>query len=325
MIAIRSIRCAIAVLATIAATTVFAQGTYPSKPIRFVAPFPPGGSSDVLGRLLGQKLSESLGQPVTIENRGGAGGNIGSEYASKLPPDGYSWLLGSSPALATNVHLYKRMGFDPHNDFTPVSMIGVSGSVLVVHPSVPVNTVAELIALAKSQPGKLNYGSGGIGTPAHVITESFKTQVGVDMVHVPYKGTGVAVTDLVAGQLNVIFSDMVPTIPQIKAGKLRPLAVTLAQRIGALPDVPTLAEVGVGLKVGETWWALMLPKGAPAPIVDRLNAEMGRVLKMPDVIERMASLGVAPLHSAPQAVTDRINRDSPEFGKVLKAAGVQPE
>jgi tripartite-type tricarboxylate transporter receptor subunit TctC len=158
-----------------------------------------------------------------------------------------------------------------------------------------------------------------------VITESFKTQVGVDMVHVPYKGTGVAVIDLVAGQLNVIFSDMVPTIPQIKAGKLRPLAVTLAQRIGALPDVPTLAEVGVGLKVGETWWALMLPKGAPAPVVDRLNAEMGRVLKMPDVIERMASLGVAPLHSTPQAVTDRINRDSPEFGKVLKAAGVQPE
>ncbi len=316
---------ALACIALLAASTGFAQSPYPSKPIRFIAPFPPGGSSDVLGRLLGLKLAEALGQPVTIENRGGAGGNIGSEYASKLPADGYSWLLGSSPALATNIHLYKRMGFDPFNDFAPVSMIGVSGSVLVVHPSVPVNTVAELIALAKAQPGKLNYGSGGIGTPAHVITESFKTVVGVDMVHVPYKGTGVAVIDLVAGQLNLIFSDMVPTIPQIKAGKVRPLAVTLAQRLPALPDVPTLSEVGVGVKVGETWWALMLPKGAPAAIIDKLNVEMGRVLKLPEVIERMASLGVAPMHSTPQGVIDRMNRDSPEFGKVLKAAGVQPE
>ncbi len=316
---------ALACIALLAASTGFAQSPYPSKPIRFIAPFPPGGSSDVLGRLLGLKLAEALGQPVTIENRGGAGGNIGSEYASKLPADGYSWLLGSSPALATNIHLYKRMGFDPFNDFAPVSMIGVSGSVLVVHPSVPVNTVAELIALAKAQPGKLNYGSGGIGTPAHVITESFKTVVGVDMVHVPYKGTGVAVIDLVAGQLNLIFSDMVPTIPQIKAGKVRPLAVTLAQRLPALPDVPTLSEVGVSVKVGETWWALMLPKGAPAAIIDKLNIEMGRVLKLPEVIERMASLGVAPMHSTPQGVIDRMNRDSPEFGKVLKAAGVQPE
>jgi len=318
-------RCSLIVWAVLAASAAFAQGTYPVKPIKFVAPFPPGGSSDVLGRLLGQKLAETLGQPVTIENRGGAGGNIGSEYASKLPPDGYSWLLGSSPALATNVHLYKRMGFDPFNDFTPISMIGVSGSVLVVHPSVPANSVRDLIALAKAQPGKLNYGSGGIGTPAHVITESFKTVAGVDMVHVPYKGTGVAVTDLVAGQLNVIFSDMVPTIPQIKAGKLRPLAVTLAQRLPVLPDVPTLAEAGVNVKVGETWWALMLPKGAPPAIVEKLNGELGRVLRMPEVIERMAALGVAPHHSTPQAVIERMQRDSPEFGRVLKAAGVQPE
>jgi tripartite-type tricarboxylate transporter receptor subunit TctC len=322
---INILRTTVAIVSIVAASLSFAQSTYPVKPIRWVAPFPPGGSSDVLSRLIGQKLTELLGQPITIENRGGAGGNIGSEYASKLPPDGYNWLLGSSPALATNVHLYKRMGFDPLNDFSPVSMIGVSGSVLVVHPSVPVTTVAELIALAKSQPGKLNYGSGGIGTPAHVITESFKTLVGVDMVHVPYKGTGVAVTDLVAGQLHVIFSDMVPTIPQIRAGKLRPIAVTLAQRLPVLPDVPTLAEVGVGVRVGETWWALMLPKGAPAAIIERLNTEMGRALKMPDVIERMASLGVAPMHSNPQGVTERILRDSPEFGKVLKAAGVQPE
>lgn len=308
--------------ALLAASSAFAQGTYPVKPIRFVAPFPPGGSSDVLGRLLGQKLSETLGQPVTIENRGGAGGNIGSEYASKLPPDGYSWLLGSSPALATNVHLYKRMGFDPFSDFTPVSMIGVSGSVLVVHPSVPANSVAELIALAKAQPGKLNYGSGGIGTPAHVITESFKTVVGVDMVHVPYKGTGVAVTDLVAGQLNLIFSDMVPTIPQIKAGKLRPLAVTLAQRLPVLPDVPTLAEAGVNVKVGETWWALMLPKGAPAAIVEKLNSELNAIVNTPEARDRLNGMGIVATVSAPEPFAGEIKRDLERYGPIIRKAGI---
>ena len=299
--------------------------SYPVKPLRLVAPFPPGGSSDVLGRLLGQKLSETLGTAVAVENRAGASGNIGSEYVSRLPGDGYNLLLGSSTAFATNIHLYKRLGFDPIADFTPISMVAVSGGVLVVHPSVPVQSVAELVALARTQPGKLNYGSGGIGTPAHVIGEAFKTATGVDMVHVPYKGTGVAVADLVAGQVNLIFADMVPAMPQIRAGKLRPLAVTLDQRAKALPDLPTLAETGVKIKVGQTWWAVVGPKGVPGSIVDRLNADLERILKQPDVLERFTLLGIAPLHSTPEGVIERIRNDTPEFGKVLKAAGVEPE
>ncbi len=319
------IRCAITPLAVLAAPAVLAQGAYPNKPIKFVAPFPPGGSSDVLARLLGQKLSDGLGQPVTVENRGGAAGNIGSEYVAKQPGDGYTILLGSSVPLATNIHLYKRLGFDPLNDFTPIGMIAVAGSVLVVHPSVPVNTLAELIAHLKANPGKLNYGSGGTGTPAHIIAEAFKTAVGVSMVHVPYKGTGVAVVDLVAGQVNLIFSDMVPTVPQIRAGKLRPLAVTLEKRSPALPDVPTLAELGVNIRTGETWWSIMGPKGVPEPVVQRLNAELAKILKMPDVLERYAQLSISTHHSSPQGVIDRIKRDTPEFGKVLQAAGIQPE
>lgn len=319
------IRYALAALALLAAPTVIAQGAYPVKPIKFVAPFPPGGSSDVLSRLIGQKLAETLGQPVTVENRGGAAGNIGSEYVAKQPADGYTILLGSSVPLATNVHLYKRMGFDPLNDFTPIGMIAVAGSVLVVHPSVPVNSVAELVSHLKANPGKLNYGSGGTGTPAHLIAEAFKTAMGVSMVHVPYKGTGVAVVDLVAGQVNLIFSDMVPTVPQIRAGKLRPLAVTLEKRSPALPDLPTLSELGVNIKTGETWWSIMGPKGVPDAVVQRLNSDLEKILKMPDVLERYAQLSISPHHSSPQGVVDRIKRDTPEFGKVLQAAGIQPE
>ena len=304
---------------------VLAQGAYPTKPIKFVVPFPPGGSSDVLARLLGQKLSEGLAQPVTIENRPGAGGNIGAEYMTRQAPDGYNIVLGSSTQLATNIHLYKRLGYDPISDFTPVAMVAVGGSILVVHPSVPVKTVAEMIALARAQPGKLNYGSGGVGTPAHVIGESFKSVVGVDLTHVPYKGTGVAVVDLVAGQLDLIFSDMVPTTPQVKAGKLRPLAVTGDKRSALFPEVPTLAESGINLTVGQTWWAILGPKGMPDAVVKRLNAETEKILKQPDLIERYSALGIATHYTTPEGVLERIRRDSPEFGKVLRAAGVQPE
>ncbi len=274
-------------------TAALGQGTYPTKPIKFVVPFPPGGSSDVLARLLGQKLSEALAQAVTVENRPGAGGNIGAEYMTRQAADGYNIVLGSSVQLATNIHLYKRLGYDPMNDFTPVSMVAVGGSILVVHPSVPVKTVTELIALARQQPGKLNYGSGGVGTPAHVIGESFKTVVGVNLTHVPYKGTGLAVVDLVAGQLDLIFSDMVPTTPQIRAGKLRPIAVTGDKRSQLFPEVPTLAESGINLTVGQTWWAILGPKGMPEAVVRRLNAETEKILKLPDLIERYATLGIA--------------------------------
>jgi len=298
---------------------------YPSKALRFIAPFPPGGSSDVLCRLLGQKLSEALAQPVVVENRAGASGNIGHEYAAKQPADGYTLVLSNNAALAINPHLFKRLGFDPQGDFAPISMVASAGQVLVVHPSVPVTSVKELIALARAKPGELHFGSGGKGIPSHVAGENFKVAAGVNIVHVPYKGTVQAVGDLVGGQLQLVFSDMVPAIPHIRAGKLRPLAVTVPQRSAALPDVPTMDEAGLPGFRSVVWWAVLVPRGTPADIVARLNAEFGRITKLPDVQERYASLGVFTEHSTPQHVAERTKADLQEYAAILKAAGVEAE
>lgn len=315
----------VGIVGVIGATSALAQGAYPNKPIKFVAPFPPGGASDAITRLISLKLADALAQPVTVENRGGAAGNIGTEYAAKQPADGYTLLLGNSATFATNPNLYKRLPFDPIADFAPVTLVATAGSILVVHPSVPVNNVAELIAHLKANPGKLNFSSGGNGTPAHVIGESFKALVGVSMTHVPYKGTALAVADLVAGHVHLCFADMVPAVPQIRAGKIRALAVTSENRSAIFPDLPTLAEANVPMKVGQTWWSMMTPKGTPRPIIDRLNAEVAKIMKLPDVQERYASLGLFTAHTTPEGVIDRIKADTPEFGRVLKAAGVEPE
>jgi tripartite-type tricarboxylate transporter receptor subunit TctC len=314
-----------AVLGLLMATNTLAQSGYPNRPIKFIAPFPPGGASDVITRIISAKLAEAFGQPVTVENRGGAAGNIGTEFASKQPADGYTLLLGNSATFATNPNLYKRMPFDTITDFAPVTLVATAGSILVVHPSVPANNVAELIAHLKANAGKLNFSSGGNGTPAHVIGESFKSLMGVSMTHVPYKGTALAVADLVAGQVQICFADMVPAVPQIRAGKIRALAVTSENRSAIFPDLPTLAESNVPVKVGQTWWSMMTPKGTPRPIIDRLNAEVAKIMRLPDVQERYASLGVFTAHTTPEGVIDRIKADTPEFGKVLKAAGVEPE
>jgi tripartite-type tricarboxylate transporter receptor subunit TctC len=299
--------------------------TYPSRPIKFVAPFPPGGSSDVLCRLLGAKLTEGLGQPVAVENRPGAAANIGHEYAARQPPDGYTILISSSSTLVNNLYLYKHHAFDAFTDFAPISMVASAGQVLVVHPSVPARSVAELIALARAQPGKLNFGSGGKGIQSHISGEMFKSAVGVDIVHVPYKGTVQAVSDLVAGQVQMVFSDMVPAMPHIRAGRLRPLAVTTRERSSVLPDVPTMIESGVPDYESGVWWAVLSPKGTPAPIVNRLNAELGRIVKLPDVQEKYASLGVSTEHSTPAYVIERMRAEGPRLAAALKAAGIEPE
>jgi tripartite-type tricarboxylate transporter receptor subunit TctC len=312
-------------LAALAPAGAPAQSAYPSRPIRFVAPFPPGGSSDVLCRLLGQKLTERLGQPVAVENRPGAGGNIGHEFTAKQPPDGYTILISSSSTLATNPHLYKRLGFDPVADFAPISMVASAGQVLVVHPSVPAKSVSELVALAKARPGQLNFGSGGKGIQSHISGEMFKAATGVDIVHVPYKGTVQAVSDLVAGQVQLVFADMVPAMPHIRAGRLRALAVTTEKRSPVLPDVPTMIESGIpGYRAG-VWWAVVSPRGTPPAVVGRLNAELGRIVTLADVREKYASLGVETEHSTPEEVTARIRADTVEVAKVLAAAGVEPE
>jgi tripartite-type tricarboxylate transporter receptor subunit TctC len=302
-----------------------AQAPYPSKPVRFIAPFPPGGATDTLCRLLAQKLSDGFGQPVTVDNRPGASGNIGHELAMKMPPDGYTLLLTNSSTLTTNPHLFRKLPFDPLADFTPVSVVATAGQVLVIHPSVPASSVGELVTLARARPGQLNFGSGGKGIQSHISGEMFRSMTGVDIVHVPYKGTVQAVADLVAGQVQLVFSDMVPAMPHIKSGRIKPLAVTIAQRSPALPEVPTMIESGVPDYNATLWWAVALPRGAEALLVQRLNSELARVIALPDVQERYASLGMTPAHSTPQGVTDLIRSDTQKFGPILKAAGVEPE
>ncbi len=297
----------------------------PSRPIRFIAPFPPGGATDTLCRLLAQKLSDSLGQPVTVDNRPGASGNIGHELAMKTAPDGYTLLLTNSSTLTTNPHLFKRLPFDPLADFMPISLVATAGQVLVVHPSVPASSVAELITLARARPGQLNFGSGGKGIQSHISGEMFRSMTGVNIVHVPYKGTVQAVADLVAGQVQLVFADMVPAMPHIRSGRLKPLAVTIEQRSPALPDVPTMIEAGVPGYNATIWWAVALPKGASAELIQRLNGELGRIIALPDVQERYASLGMTPARSTPQQVTELIRSDTQKFGPILKAAGVEPE
>jgi tripartite-type tricarboxylate transporter receptor subunit TctC len=306
-------------------SAVFAQAPYPSKPIRMVAPFPPGGTTDVLSRIVAQKLGDTLGRQVVVDNRPGAGGNLGHEVAAKTAPDGYTLLMSSNAALVANPHLYKRLGFDPINDFAPISLVAKAGQVLAVHPSVPVSNVKELIALAKSRPGKLNFGSGGRGTPAHVAGEIFKSVAGINIVHVPYKGGILAVMDVVAGQIEMVFADMAPAVPQIKDGKLKALAVTSDQRSLALPNVPTMVEAGITGSSPKTWWAVLAPKGTPAAIVSRINADLAQIVKQPDVQEKYAALGMVPAHSTPEQVTDLIRTEGPPMGKVLRAAGVEPE
>jgi tripartite-type tricarboxylate transporter receptor subunit TctC len=302
-----------------------AQEPWPAKPLRMIAPFPPGGTTDVLGRIIAQRLSDALGRQVVVENRPGVGGNLGNEFAARLPPDGYNILLSSSAQLVTNPHLYKRLGFDPLNDFSPVSLVAGSGQVLVVHPSVPVKTVQQLVAIARAKPGSLNFGSGGRGTPAHIAGEVFQVATGTKLVHVPYKGGGLAVIDLVAGQIDMVMSDMAPAVPQVKAGKLRALAVTSERRSQALPDIPTLAESGIKGSIPEVWWVLMTPRGTAASVIGRLNAEVVSMMKSPEVQERFAQLGLTPLHSTPERVTELIRLETPAIGKALKAAGIEQE
>jgi tripartite-type tricarboxylate transporter receptor subunit TctC len=302
----------------------FAQA-YPSKPVRLIAPFPPGGTSDVLSRLLAQRLSDALGRQVVVENRPGAGSNLGHELAAKAPADGYTMLLSSNTALAANRHLYKRLGFDPDNDFAPISIVARSGPVLVVHPSVPAKSVAELVALAKARPGQLNFGSGGRGTPAHYAGEILKSAAHVNIVHVPYKGGILAVNDTLGGQIEMMFADMAPAVPHIRTGRLRALAVATPQRSAALPEVPTLAQAGIKEPVPETWWALVMPKGAPEAAIARISTELEKIMQLADIKERYASLGIATVHTTPAQVSESVKVDSARIGKALKEAGVQPE
>jgi len=298
---------------------------WPAKPIRFIAPNLPGGPTDILARLIGQKLAETLGQPVVIENRAGAAGNIGTEVAAKAPPDGYTLVTGNNATFGANVSLYKRLGFDPVKDFTPIVLAATQPNILVVHPSLSVTNVKELIALAKARPGQLNYSGSGMGAAAHLSAELFKSMTATNIVHIPYKSAAPALTDLMAGETQLMFATSLSVIQHIKANRVRALGVTTAKRSRFLPELPTMAEAGVPGFEASTWHGVLVPAGTPGAIVERLNMEINRMLQLADVRERLAAMGAEVVGGSAKEFADHIQREIPKWAKVVKAIGVQLE
>ncbi len=312
---------------TFPAPLAFAQA-YPSRPIRLIVPFTPGGSSDVLARAIGAELGHDFGQPVVIENVAGAGGSVGAERAAKSPGDGYTLLMGHIGTLAVNPWLYPKLGYDPVRSFAPVAWVARVPNVLVVHPSVPANNLKELIALAKSKPGQLAYGSGGNGSAAHLATEYLKLQTGASFLHIPYRGTAPAVTDLLAGQVQLLFTGAPALLGHIRAGRMRALAVSSNHRIASLPDVPTVAESGVpGTKGFEAdqWYGLVAPAGTPADIVSQLNRQVNKALASSELRTHFASEGAQPTPTTPQAFGQLIAGEISRWEKVVKAAHVKAD
>jgi tripartite-type tricarboxylate transporter receptor subunit TctC len=306
---------------------VFALGaqaqSYPSKPIRIVCPFPPGGAVDIASRSVAQALTQQLGHPVTVDNRPGAGGNIGAEIVAKSAPDGYTLLMTTSGIMAINPALYSKIPFDPLKDFAPVSIVVSLNNVLVVNPALPYKSVKEVIAAAKAQPGKLTYASSGNGTSIHLSGELFKSMTGVDMLHIPYKGSAPAVTDLLAGQVNMMFDNIPSSLPHIKAGKLRALAVTGSKRSPLLPDLPTIAEAGVPGYDSYVWFGVVAPAGTPPEIVKRLNAELAKAAETPEFRDRLTGQGYDVLSTTPEQMADSIRSELTKWGKVVKASGAR--
>ena len=298
---------------------------YPNRPLRIVVPFPPGGGTDIGTRIVAQKLQEAWGQAVIVENKPGAAGIVGTELTAKSAPDGYTFMMGNIGTHAINVSLYKKLAYDPVKDFAPVSMVADLPLLLLVHPSVPANSVKELIALAKSQPGKLNFSSSGAGGSMHVAAELFKSMTGVDMVHIPYKGGAPAVADLLSGQVALSFSTVLETIQHVKAGKVRALAVTNDHRSIALPDLPTIAEAGLPGYQSISWLALFAPAGTPKEIVNKVSAESVRILKLPDVKERLLAQGAEPIGSTPEQLATILSADIAKYAKVIRESGYKPE
>jgi len=296
---------------------------YPTRPVRLVAPFPPGGSVDLTARLIGQWLTERLGQQFVIENRPGAGGNVGTEMVAKVPPDGYTILL-CSVANAISATLYENLGYDFAKDFVPVASVTRAPNVMVINPSVPANTVPEFIAYAKANPGKVNMGSSGIGTSIHVGGELFKMMAGVNMVHVPYRGSALMLTDLIAGQVQVAFDNLQPELSHIKAGTLRALAVTTAARSEMLPELPAIAEYVPGYEAS-TWQGICAPRNTPAQIVDRLNKEINIGLGDAKIKAQFATMGASPFMGPPGEFSKFIVDETEKWGKVIRAANIKPE
>jgi tripartite-type tricarboxylate transporter receptor subunit TctC len=319
--------CAIAAAILLAGATVVAPvcaQTYPNRPVRFVLPFPPGGPTDILGRIIGQKLAERLGQPVVPENRPGAGGNIGLETGAKAKPDGYTIVL-ASPSLSISPTLYKKLNYDSVKDFAPISLVAEIPNVLLVAPSLPVKSLKELIEYAKANPGKLNFGSGGIGTSNHLASELFKALAKVSITHVPYKGSNQAMIAMMGEEVGMVVIGLPSSQAQIQAGKVRALAVLSEQRLPSLPAVPTAREAGMDNFEVTTWYGILTPAGTPRDIVTRLNAEWGKITAMPDTKEMMQSAGFEPMSGTPEQFGEFIKTEIVRWGKVIRDSNLNIE
>lgn len=303
--------------------TALAQA-YPTKAIRMILPFPPGGPTDIVGRLVAQKLSEQVGQSVVADSRPGASGNLGLELASKSPPDGYTIVL-SSPVISLSPLLYSKLNYDPNKDLAPIALVGAVRNVLVVHPSVPAKNLRELTQLARNNPGKLNYGSGGIGTTTHLAPELLKSLEKLDIVHVPYKGSGLALIGLVSGQVDMLVVAAPAAVGQIKAGRVRPLAVLSPERLASLPNVPTTKEQGFENFEISVWYGMLAPAATPREIINRLNAELNKAMTAPDMKGKLAANGVDPLTGTPEQFGNFIRSEATRFGKVIKEAGIKAD
>jgi tripartite-type tricarboxylate transporter receptor subunit TctC len=314
----------LALLGPSAGRALAQAGAYPSKPVRWIVPFPPAGAMDVIARTLAEHMGRALGQSFVIENKPGAGGNIGMDLVAKAPADGHTLMIVAN-GMAVNRYLYGRLSFDPVKDFAPVSLVAVVPNVLVVPAANPARSVAELIAQAKTSPGKLTYASAGNGTTLHLAGELFASMAKVDLLHVPYKGSGPAVTDLLGGQVDMMFDSLTSARPHIDSGKLRALAVTTRSRAAALPGVPTLAEAGVPGYELSPWYAVYLPAGTPAPVVAALQQALAEALRLPDVRRRLAAIGAEPVGGTPEALRAHLQSEMEKWGRVIAERGIRAD
>ena len=317
------LRAALLVAAVLGAPPCAAQGAWPSKPIRFVVSFPPGGSSDLVARLLAPRLGERLGQPLLVENRPGAGGNIGVDLVAKAPADGYTLGLAAAGALTINAHLYPSMPFDPQKDLAPVSMLAMIPIVIVASPSLGAGSLRELLALARARPGALSFGTTGAGSSMHLAGEALNQAAEVSMVHVPYKGSGPAAADAASGQLPLAIVDLTSALPYLRAGRLRALAVTGAARSVAAPEIPTVAESGFAGFDAVGWFGAVAPAGTPAPVIARLGAEIGEALRSRELRERILAGGAEPEASTPEQLAERIRAESARWAGLVRTAGLK--
>lgn len=316
-------RALLATLSVAFALHAYGQDAWPTRPVRMILPFPPGGGTDILGRLIAERLSAGIGQPVVTENRGGAGGNVGAEAAARSAPDGYTIVL-VAPSLAISPTLYSKINYDPVKDFAPISLVATVPNVMVTQPSLP-GQLQEFIAFVKAKPGALNFGSGGAGTSNHLAGELFNIVTGARLVHVPYKGVNLAMQDVLAGNVHLVFIGIPAAAPHIKAGKLRALAIVAPQRSTALPDVPTVAEAGLKDFEVTTWYGILAPAGTPQPVVRRLNAELVKVMHAPEMKEKLTATGTEPLTSTPEEFAAYIKREIAKWGDVIRQAGVKAD